>query len=596
MNRSRIALEHPRTDAVHDGALLVHHIIVFERAFADREMLLLDAALGGFDGAVEPLVLHHLALFHAEPFHDTGDALGTEQTHELIFKRNEELRRARVALTRAAAAQLAVDTARFMALGADDMKTAEFFDAFAQLDVGAAPRHVGGDRHRPALTGERDDFSFARVVFGVEHFMRNARHFQHPGKDFRGVHRYRAQKDRLPFGVALGDIGDDRLELLALSAVDLVVLVDAVHRFVGGNRDDIQFIDVLEFARFGFRGSGHAGKLGVETEVILNRDRGERLGFLFDFNPFFRLDRLVQTVGPAPPGQHAAGEFIDDVDVVVLHDIIHVFFVKAVRTQQLIGNMDAIRPFNECALRNAPALKTLFVGERSVSVDGTHLGCEIGQNEKFRIGRTDLLAPLVGERNLAGALVDGEVHLVLELPGVLLEHFGKHLQLAVLVDAAHLGIFQQVHELLVLGGRVIDLVYAVARLFEIARGDGFFSLLDKVVALRGLNADDGRNHRVDFTVDVRGRHRRGTGNDQRRAGFIDQDGVDFVDNREIVPALHHLLRLLRHAVVAQVVETEFAVGAVGDVARVLFAALVGRHRVLNAADGETEEVVEMPHP
>ena len=30
----------------------------------------------------------------------------------------------------------------------------------------------------------------------------------------------------------------------------------------------------------------------------------------------------------------------------------------------------------------------------------------------------------------------------------------------------------------------------------------------------------------------------GAGNDQRGAGFVDQDGIDFVDDGEVVPALH----------------------------------------------------------
>ena len=64
----------------------------------------------------------------------------------------------------------------------------------------------------------------------------------------------------------------------------------------------------------------------------------------------------------------------------------------------------------------------------------------------------------------------------------------------------------------------------------------------------------------------------------------------------MVAVLHHLFGALGHAVVAQIVETEFGVGAVGDVAEILLAALFAVHRVLDAADGETEILVEMPHP
>ena len=52
--------------------------------------------------------------------------------------------------------------------------------------------------------------------------------------------------------------------------------------------------------------------------------------------------------------------------------------------------------------------------------------------------------------------------------------------------------------------------------------------------------------------------------DERRARLVDQDRVDLVDDRVVEPALH-ALRRLEHHVVAQVVEAELVVGAVGDV-------------------------------
>ena len=54
------------------------------------------------------------------------------------------------------------------------------------------------------------------------------------------------------------------------------------------------------------------------------------------------------------------------------------------------------------------------------------------------------------------------------------------------------------------------------------------------------------------------------GDDERRARLVDQDRVDLVDDGEIEAALVAVRHLHRH-VVAQVVETELVVGAVGDV-------------------------------
>ena len=56
----------------------------------------------------------------------------------------------------------------------------------------------------------------------------------------------------------------------------------------------------------------------------------------------------------------------------------------------------------------------------------------------------------------------------------------------------------------------------------------------------------------------------GAADDERRARFVDQDRVHFVHDAEVVPALHAVVQVELH-VVAQVVEAEFVVGAVGDV-------------------------------
>jgi hypothetical protein len=53
-------------------------------------------------------------------------------------------------------------------------------------------------------------------------------------------------------------------------------------------------------------------------------------------------------------------------------------------------------------------------------------------------------------------------------------------------------------------------------------------------------------------------------NDQRCSCIIDQNRIDLVDNREIVFALYEIFGRMCH-VVAQVIETEFVVGSVGDV-------------------------------
>ena len=84
------------------------------------------------------------------------------------------------------------------------------------------------------------------------------------------------------------------------------------------------------------------------------------------------------------------------------------------------------------------------------------------------------------------------------------------------------------------------------------------------------------------------------GDDQRRARFVDQDRIDLIDNREIERALRHLAAFVLH-VVAQVVETEFVVGAVGDIGAVGVTLGFFGHSGDNHPDTKAEPVVKPPH-
>ena len=115
-----------------------------------------------------------------------------------------------------------------------------------------------------------------------------------------------------------------------------------------------------------------------------------------------------------------------------------------------------------------------------------------------------------------------------------------------------------------------------------------------LAALDHGSLDELRDDLVDPVVEV-GRFLGGTRDDQRRPGLVDEDRVHLIDDREPVPALDHRAEREFH-VVAQVVEPELVVRAVGDVGAVGLLPLLVRQVVLDAADRHAEEAVEPPHP
>ena len=102
-----------------------------------------------------------------------------------------------------------------------------------------------------------------------------------------------------PVVAALLDVARDGGELAFLRLEDEILLVLARDVDVRRDLDDVQVVDLDELLLLRLRRTGHAGELVVEAEVVLQRDRRERLVLLLDADALLRLDRLVQALAPA---------------------------------------------------------------------------------------------------------------------------------------------------------------------------------------------------------------------------------------------------------------------------------------------------------
>ena len=92
-----------------------------------------------------------------------------------------------------------------------------------------------------------------------------------------------------------------------------------------------------ELTGLGVRGTGHAGELVVELEVVLQRDGREGLVLLLDPHALLRLDRLVQTVAPTAAVEDAAGELVDDLHLAVRDDVVDVALEQLLALQRRLS-------------------------------------------------------------------------------------------------------------------------------------------------------------------------------------------------------------------------------------------------------------------
>ena len=207
--------------------LHVHHVVVLEDVLALDEVLLLDLLLRVLDLAREDAGLHRLVVGQLEALHDVVDAVAGEQAHEIVLPGEVEARLAGIALTAGAAAQLVVDPAGLVALGAEHVEAAELAHRVVDLDVDAAARHVRRDRHGPDTAGVLDDLGLAGVLLRVQHGVRDALPLQELAQVLRGLDRDRADEHGLPLLVALLDVVRDGVELRLDGLEDQIVLVVA---------------------------------------------------------------------------------------------------------------------------------------------------------------------------------------------------------------------------------------------------------------------------------------------------------------------------------------------------------------------------------
>src|SRR4029077_14834530 len=103
---------------------VVVDVVELEQVLADVEVARLDLALRVLDRARHHARLDRLALGDLERAHDRLQALAGEDLEQRVLEGEEEARASRVALAPGAAAQLVVDAARLVALGADDVQAA----------------------------------------------------------------------------------------------------------------------------------------------------------------------------------------------------------------------------------------------------------------------------------------------------------------------------------------------------------------------------------------------------------------------------------------------------------------------------------------
>ena len=559
-----LAHEHLAALTVDDLTHAVHNVVVLEDVFADIEVVRFDALLRVLDILGEELEVEVDILSAGELIHEPVHPVRAEALHQVVLHGYVEAGLAGVALTTGAAAQLVVDTPGFVALRADYVQTARLDDLLMLL-IGAdlearvellvlLPRGkyllIVGLR---VARGVLDHLGLVAVVshrpprkeIGVaaEQYIRSAS--RHVGGD-----RNTAEFARL---------GDYLRLARVLLGVQNLVLYAAFFQHIGEhfalfNRDrtDQQRLTGPVDLDYLFYDGAEFGVLVNEYLVVqVDPLKGLVRGYLHDVQPVYALELVLLGLR----GTGHAGELREHTEVVLIGDgrngavlVLHLHaFLGFERLMQTV---------------RIPAAEHYTAGE---FVDDQHLA---------------VLHDVI--------LVDGEQRVRLQcLDYVMVElrilGRGDILYIEILLRFPHAAIGKGD------GARLyVAHIVAALLLFLAAKELRLGLLLNVGAALQPADEPV----RADVHI---GRFVAASGDYERRPRLVDEDRVDLVHDGVIQLPLHHRLLVDRH-IVPQVIEAELGIRAVGYVAVIRRAALLGIELMHNAADGQPEEGVDLAHP
>ena len=530
---------------VDDFALVVGDVVVLQQLLAHVEVAGFDFALGAFDAAGDDAGFDGFTVGHFEAVHDGFDAVAGEDAHERVIQAEVEARGAGVALAAGAATELVVNAAGLMALGGDDAQATE------GLDVLMVFGPLGANFIDAGL-----------ACSGVKRLLRLGL--------LQGFFHVATEHD---VGAAAGHVGGDGDHLGPTGLGDDVGLAGVlfgVEDLVG----ELFFVEqTCDELRILNRGGAHQHGLAALVAFADVLDGG----FVFFARGFVNPVELVFAAADAVGGNNHGLEAVDFLELVGLG------VGSAGHTRQLAVKAEVVL---EC--------------------DGGHglvFGLDLDALFGFD-GLVQAVAPAPAGHQAAREFVD-------DTDLALLDHV---VLVAVVEVVGPQRRIQVVHE-----GDVGGVIQAGAGRDEAQVGK---DALGAFVALLGQedlmaffvegevagfgDAFAGAGVCLAFLLDQRG-HRFVDGDvevgvvfglatdDEGGAGFVDEDGVDLVNDGEVEPALHAVGYFVDH-VVSQVVEAVFVVGAVGDVGTV--GGLLVFTRGLGQVDAycEAQEVVEAAHP
>ena len=555
------------TTLINHLTLLVHHIIVFQQALTNTEVVFLHLLLSTLNRLVNHWVLNHLAFLESEFVHNGRNAVRSKEAHQLILKRYIEHRGTWVSLTSCTSTQLTVHTTALMTLRTNNGKTTCCFHFIGKLNIGTTTCHVGSNSNDRTLTCLCHNVCFLLVQLSVEDIVLYLAHLQHLGKHFRDFHRSSTHEHWSSRSYHALNLLNNSLILLTIRLIHTVVHIISCNRTIRRNLNHIELVDVPELTCFRNGCTRHTRELVIHTEVVLQGDGSKSLCGSFYLHALLGFHSLMKSITPATSLHDTTCLLIHNLHLTINHHIVVILHEHRVSLQQLLHGVHTFRLHSIICHQFVLLGKALLLITNRI-VEFRQLPCDIRQHEELVVLHNvgNELVTLISHFHRLQLLIHYEVQWFRSLrhPAVVVLHvdflrleetcldavFRKELDES-LVLWHGLICTEQCKEssfnfLLVLA---VDLLTCSCQIFCCQLALSLYQLL---------------NNRTILIVHLNLSLRDWTRDDEWSSSIINQHGIDLIDNRKVVRTLHEFLRTHRH-VITQIVETKFIVRTEGNI-------------------------------
>ena len=223
-----------------------------------------------------------------------------------------------------------------------------------------------------------DDPRLPLVVLRVQNLAGDARRPKPRRETFGLLDRERPDEHGPIRCMHAPDLVDHRLLLGLAMGEDEVRLIDADHRPMRRDDDHVEAVQLAQLQRGGLGGAGHAAQARVAAQEMLQRDRSQNPAVGLPLDPFLRLQRRLQSVGPVTIRDDPARELVDHADAAVAHDVVHVAPQEHPRVQRAIElgqHAVVLRVVQAAAAQRT--LDLLASGFRQLDVAAVFVGVEV---------------------------------------------------------------------------------------------------------------------------------------------------------------------------------------------------------------------------